>query len=306
MQQLIDEIKSDYDQKQWEFNLTFRKLLKQVISSLPKSKNISIQETRYPKSPEGMRAFLDKFFARHFFQIQDSLLDVNSLTNLITAIRSKRLTIADIGCGPGIGTLAVLDFIQHLQTRYNILPDSENPLSLSIILNDSSTICLEYAQMMIEAFLPKLNYSVKIKKTNYLKDPFPESIYELRRFVCRYGMFNLGILSYVLTPLKEQMTYSKLCAAIDKFIRLFYPLNCSCLIIQDKFRKPLLKKISRLLNSSSEKCQPAQMVYDPSNSNASQTYTYFRSIVTSNRVYKKYHLPDSTLKSITTRPMLVQ
>lgn len=306
MQQLIEKIRTDYDQTQWELTSTIGNLLKHAISSLPKHNNVSTSETRYPESQEGMRAFYEKFFARHFFQIQDSLLETDSLVNLICAIRGKRLNIADIGCGPAIGTLAVLDLVQQLQAKYSVLPKTQTPLTLSVVLNDTSPICLEFGKTMIEALLPRLNYPVEIKTIRYLKEPFPESIRELRRFICQDGMFNLGIMSYVLIPLKEQLTYTKLCAAIDSFIRLFYPLNCSCLIIQDRFRELLIRRVSRLLNSSSEKCQLTQKVYDPDNSNEFQTYTYFRSIISSNRVYKTFNLSESALKSLSRQPAVSQ
>jgi hypothetical protein len=58
----------------WQLSDVVKSLLTYQISRLPKGE-VSEDETRYPQSLTGMRAFLLKFFARHYFQTQNSLFN---------------------------------------------------------------------------------------------------------------------------------------------------------------------------------------------------------------------------------------
>ncbi len=53
----------------WTLGGAAQKRLSDSLSRLPK-KEVSEDERRYPTSPEGLRAFLDGFFARHYFQVK--------------------------------------------------------------------------------------------------------------------------------------------------------------------------------------------------------------------------------------------
>lgn len=58
----------------WQMTDVMKSVLRYHISRLPNRK-VSEDETRYPQSPASMRAFLVKFFVRHYLQIQNCLLD---------------------------------------------------------------------------------------------------------------------------------------------------------------------------------------------------------------------------------------
>ena len=58
-----------------------------------------------------MRAFLNKFFARHYFQVQDSLVDYMTSEDFHALLDTQELRILDIGSGPAVASLAISDMV---------------------------------------------------------------------------------------------------------------------------------------------------------------------------------------------------
>ena len=96
----------------WQMQKEVYSILQQKINCLPKSKDVSEQQFRYPETPAALRAFLEKFFTRHFFQVQDSLLKEDIFAPLIEILKSSNsITILDIGAGPAVASLALLNIL---------------------------------------------------------------------------------------------------------------------------------------------------------------------------------------------------
>ena len=102
----------------WRLTDVMKSLLRYQISQLPKAK-VTEDETRYPQSVAGMRAFLVKFFARHYLHTQNSLVDYMTSQDFVEVIRSGKLRILDVGSGPAVACLAITDMIacilEHLK-----------------------------------------------------------------------------------------------------------------------------------------------------------------------------------------------
>ena len=94
----------------WRLSDVMEKLLRLQINSLPK-RTVSEEETRYPTQPASMRAFLDSFFARHYFQVQDGMLAYMTSEEFLNLLDKRELNVLDIGCGPAVASLAITDML---------------------------------------------------------------------------------------------------------------------------------------------------------------------------------------------------
>ena len=187
----------------WKLDSVFESLLKRQICSLPFSKNLSQLERRYPEDKKSLRAFLDKFFARHFFQVQNAMLQQETFERLLKAINNETVTIADIGCGPAVASLAILNLISHICSKNNKI------IKANIVLNDTATEILSAGKIMLDTYAKQLN-NIHITKNISLDTPFPDSMVQLRRISNLLAPYDLCCLSYVLMPLKEEATYNKI------------------------------------------------------------------------------------------------
>ena len=88
-----------------------------------------------------------------------------------------------------------------------------------------------------------------------------------------YGEYDIIIFSYVATPLNEQESNDRIASAFLE-MELICKKNGKILIIQDKFKEILMRKITRLVGKSYKEEELSQYVYSSSNSNEIQTYTY--------------------------------
>jgi hypothetical protein len=70
MNLLLQELRPDGI---WQLSDLIKSILRRQISRLLRG-NVSEDETRYPKSSAAMRAFLIKYFCRHYLQTQNSLI----------------------------------------------------------------------------------------------------------------------------------------------------------------------------------------------------------------------------------------
>jgi len=82
----------------WRLSDAMKSVLRYQISRLTNIE-VSEDETRYPQSPAGMRAFLVKYFTRHYLQIQNSLFKYITSQDFFDIIRSGHLQILDVGSG---------------------------------------------------------------------------------------------------------------------------------------------------------------------------------------------------------------
>jgi len=191
----------------WHMSHRMEQLLEHQIRSLPKG-NVSEDETRYPTTPIGMRAFLDKFFTRHYFQIQDSLIEFLSSEDFINIINYGELKILDIGSGPAVASLAITDIIvnllEYLKSNGNYI--NINNLETTYVLNDTSNICLGVGQQMLKNYF-SINSSElsKVKQRIFnLEKPFPGNISQLKRIANYAGLYDIICLAYVIVPLNEE------------------------------------------------------------------------------------------------------
>ncbi len=97
----------------WQLSDITKSILRRQISHLPQSR-VTEDETRYPESPEAMKAFLIKFFARHYLQTQNSLIEYFTSQDFHNIIRLGHLRILDIGSGPAVASLAITDMLASL------------------------------------------------------------------------------------------------------------------------------------------------------------------------------------------------
>ena len=105
----------------WQIQEDILGILQQEMNCLPNKKSVSEQQCRYPETPAAMRAFLEKFFVRHFFQVQDSLL-TGDVFKIIRNIfdTSGPVTILDIGAGPAVASLGLLKILSQLEADVNL------------------------------------------------------------------------------------------------------------------------------------------------------------------------------------------
>ena len=264
----------------WTMREEIKSLIQKLLKRLPRG-SVSEQERRYPTTPQGMREFLDAFFARHYFQVQDSLVAHLTSSEFMQSIQSGHIQLADIGSGPAIASLAIIDMLEvilaHLSEKGN--RPSRKPLMLSIVLNDTSEICLDFAKSVLQSFAQGAmrKHGVQIKTITSLSRPFPASLPNLRRVTKASGALDLVCFSYVLVPLTEQVSPATACSGIRQLLESCN-LEAGILVIQDKFHEPLIRRMCRLLGVSVNRETIRQNIYDTQNQNSEQTYTFYRAL----------------------------
>jgi len=185
----------------WVFRKNIKALLERKISCLPKTK-VSDEETKYPTTPAGMRAFLDNFFARHFFQIQKSVLEYMTSKEFLNRLDGQVLNIVDIGSGPALASLAITDLLMcifdcFLDTNRKL---NIKPLRVNYILNDTSNICLGTGLELLNNYFKlciKDGRKVIYPKIFPVEKPFPSNIGQLKRISQNVGVYDILNFSYV-------------------------------------------------------------------------------------------------------------
>jgi hypothetical protein len=271
---LLEEIREKLaPNKIWSLRPEIKTILETEISTLPKKRQMKEAERRYPSTPSGMSVFLNAFFARHFFQVQDSILQTEAFEKFYGSVQQGKVNIADIGSGPAVASLAVLDLLDAIHETIRI-PRTK----LNIVLNDTSTVCLQTGQKMLHSFLKQILNQMLVRNTIAVDTPFPKSLNQFRRISSLVGLYDLCFMSYVLIPLKEEMTHDDIQAQIHELQR-YCSKESLCIILQDKFRESLIRHTGRLQGVSTHKATLVQTVYDKNNSNTEQAYTYYRTII---------------------------
>ena len=252
----------------WKLDPVLEALLKRQIYSLPSTKNLSKLECRYPEDKKSLRAFLDKFFARHLFQVQNAILQQDTFERLLQAIRNENVTIADIGCGPAVASIAILNLISHICVK------TKKAIKVSVVLNDNATEILSVGKSMLDTYAKQLN-NIYVTQNIALDTPFPDSMVQLRRISNMLAPYDLCCLSYVLIPLKEEASYNKINEQLQNLVGCCNSRGTG-LIVQDKFRESLARHLGSLLKASVKKLNLCQKIYDSNNSFSEYSYDYFR------------------------------
>jgi len=262
----------------WQLTDVMKSVLRYHISRLPNRK-VSEDETRYPKSPVGMRAFLVKFFVRHYLQTQNSLLDYMISQDFIETIRDRHLRILDIGSGPAVTSLAITDMLacvlRHLRDEGDWSGDKV--INVDYTLNDISGFCLGTGQRMLTDYFRICARQISQLKSGQIfriEKGFPKNMNQLRRIKGKLGSYDIATLSYVISPLNEDTSFKSL---INELLNIesIVSFNGRILILQDKFQPAIMKQISRTLGTSRQKEESTQEVYPKRNTNETYTYSYY-------------------------------
>jgi len=252
----------------WTLDDALEKILKRQISSLPSRSNSSKSEYKYPEDKASLRGFLDRLFARHFFQIQNAILSQDTFERLISAVQHRNITIADIGCGPAVASLAILNLASNVCCKLN------KKIYVNVILNDISVEALAVGRKMLEAYAKHL-HGLSGLKIMALDTPFPDSIIQLRRISNMLDPYDICCLPYMLDLVKEDSSYENIRQRLEILAGLCKPTGF-ILNLQDKFRESFARRIGHLLKASVNKLSLRQKIYDSTNSCDEYSYEYFR------------------------------
>jgi hypothetical protein len=103
-----------------------------------------------------MRAFLDTFFTRHYFQVQDSLLEYMTSEEFIFLLKIGKLNILDIGSGPAVASLAITEILACVLKNLT----GTKKIRINYFLNDPVNICLGVGKELLN------DYFLSIRQDN--------------------------------------------------------------------------------------------------------------------------------------------
>lgn len=263
----------------WQLSDVVKSLLSYQLSRLPKG-GVSEDETRYPQSPVGIRAFLMKFFARHYFQTQNSLFDYMTSQDFFDVFRSGHLRILDVGSGPAVASLAITNMLVFVLEHLKDVGEwpKGKMVKLEYVLNDTSGICLGTGQHMLNDYFRitgRNNTGIIHSRTTRIQKAFPDNMNQLRRIAHNLGTYDMVTFCYVISPLNEDKSFDGL---VDGLLDIERPCNVDgrILILQDRFQAALVRRMSKAIGVSSRKEESTQQVYPSKNTNETYTYTYYR------------------------------
>jgi len=263
----------------WQLSDVVKSLLTYQISRLPKGE-VSEDETRYPQSLTGMRAFLSKFFARHYFQTQNSLFNYMTSQDFFDVFRHGHLRILDVGSGPAVASLAItnvlLCVLEHLK-GIGKWPKGKI-VKVEYVLNDTSGICLGTGQHILSDYFRitgRNNTGIIHSRTTRIQKAFPDNMNQLRRIAHNLGPYDIVTFCYVVSPLNEDKGFDGLVNGLLDIERLCN-IDGRILILQDRFQAGLVRRMSTTIGVSSRKEESTQQVYPSKNTDETYTYTYYR------------------------------
>jgi SAM-dependent methyltransferase len=252
-------------------------LLDQEMISLPKSV-VSEDETRYPVDEASMRGFLETFFTRHLFQLQKSLMEYVASLDFQQAVRLGPLRILDIGCGPAVASLGMIDLVHRMMNKVDPCARiCRRVVRMVHVLNDTSPICLATGKHMLAGWHEREGESdAKVPDNSVLTLPkaFPDNMCQVRRLASFLGVYDVVILSYVLNPLTDDYGLRTLAAAMKDVESLCRPRG-RVLILRDKFQESRIQHLAQLLNVQHREQTLTQEIYPPRGENETYTYTYY-------------------------------
>ena len=262
----------------WRLPDIVQSLLRYHIARLPK-REVSKTDTRYPIDRPSMRAFLKVFFSRHYFQVQNSLIDYIIPEDFLDAVGSGHLRILDVGSGPAVASLAitallrcVLEGVIHL----GYWPKAR-VVKVTYLLNDISPICLGTGQRMLADYFSLSTSSgspVAHNLTISMREAFPDNMYKIRWIARSLGGYDMTVLSYVVMPLGEDSGLNALANGLLSIEQL-----CSgtgrILLVQDKYNESFMRRLGKAIGVSVHKQELTQEIYPDRNSYETYTYTYY-------------------------------
>lgn len=255
----------------WVLSEVMEKILRYQINHLPKGE-VDEGKIRYPVDRKSMRAFLDTFFARHYFQVQNSIFEYITSEEFSWIIDKGKLNILDIGSGPAVASLAITDILTYVLKNMNCVRN----VGVNYFLNDPVRLCLGAGEELLESYFLARNKDNKCINNIvlHLENFFPSNIKHLKRIARLYGEYDIIIFSYVLTPLNDQESDNRLA---DAFGEIESTCNKSgkILILQDKYKEFLMRRIAGVIGEPYKEEELKQCVYSSKNSNEIQSYTYF-------------------------------
>jgi ribosomal protein RSM22 (predicted rRNA methylase) len=256
----------------WQFSKTMHSIFKMLITRFP-YRQVAETEERYPTTKNGMGAYLDKFFARHYFQVQDSLLDYMTSESFLEVVFNGCVSVLDIGSGPAVASLAIADMTACI---VEILSESKRvnyKVNFDFALNDTSNICLGLGrELLFDYFsLIKRFCNIFLDKTFFLDRPFPQTVSQYKRIAKNLKPFDIIAFSYVIIPLDEQGVDIN---AEMTNLRNICSKDGQILVVQDKYNEDLVRQIG----NNTDKRSATHTVYSEENNNSSYTYEYYRSL----------------------------
>ncbi len=259
----------------WKLSDRVKNVLKRQIGRLP-NRNVSEEEAMYPSTASGMCAFLEVFFSRHYFQVQNSLLGYIDSEDFGGILDGGEIRILDIGCGPAVGVLAVTDIIMSLLENRNGL--KQRPVRFVYVLNDTSRICLSTGQRMLNEYfdLCRVNeVGVGEHRILTLTNDFPDNANQLERIEKNYGMYHLVMFSYVIRPLADENGTIGLANDIVRAEKLCDPRG-RILILQDQYRESLMRDMGKQIGVSVESKELTQEIFPNRGTTDTYTYSYYQ------------------------------
>ena len=223
----------------------------------------------YPSTASGMRAFLEVFFSRHYFQVQNSLLGYFAAEEFDSILGGGEIRMLDIGCGPAVGALAVTDIIACLlENRNNPV---QRPVRFTYVLNDTSGICLAVGRRMLDEYFGRYHHDMGEHRILTLTNDFPDNVNQLERIEKNYGTYHLVMFSYVIRPLAEENGNIGLANDVVRTEKLCDPRGM-ILILQDQYRETLMRALGKQIDASVENKELTQEIFP--NRGTADTYTY--------------------------------
>ncbi len=256
----------------WKISDDLERILNRQINRFPK-RETNDEETRYPEDKASMGAFLDKFFPRHYFQVQNSIIEYMTSDEFVDLIKTGTVNILDIGSGPAVASLAITDILVGVLKTLEL----NKMVSINYILNDPINICLGVGKDLLNSYF----LTLKKGKTGIcnniilaIAQKFPSNVKQLARINKNYGEYSIVNFSYVATPLREQETLNEIRNGFSQIESMSSPKG-KILILQDKYKESLIKSITKEIGESYKEKHLNQYVYSSDNSNEVQSYTYF-------------------------------
>lgn len=228
-----------------------------------------------------MRAFLETFFTRHLFQLQRSLTEYIASPDLQKTLRFSPLCLLDIGSGPAVASLAILDLIHRMRLSANPRTCIW-PFRMVHVLNDTSSVCLATGKRMLTAChrLARADgLTLYDDRIFTLSAAFPRNMQQVQHLASFLGGYDIIILSYVVSPLIDDHGLQDLVAAVELLGRLCRA-HGRVLIIQDRFQESIIQHLAHLLNAECREQTVIQEIYPPRGDNERYTYTYYDCLYT--------------------------
>jgi len=226
-----------------------------------------------------MRSFLEVFFTRHYFQTQSSLINYMTSQDFLDIIRAGSLRILDIGSGPAVASLAITEMLVSILKHLKKLDDCPKGkvVNINYVLNDTSGICLGTGQRMLTNYFQMMNKhrtGIVHGRTISVQKAFPDNMNQLRRIEFNIGKYDIAILSYVISPLKEEKGFDHLIYGLSNIEKLC-DHNGKILILQDRFQATLMRRLGKVICVSCHKEELTQQIYPNRNANKTYTYSYY-------------------------------